>query len=132
MLWGHPEETESKREEDLERSLCGELTDHTEAALTVGADQGVDFKDLLDQACPVFAKLLRTDHGLQHGGDGVWQLLFTQPAPGGVGVSAVVTNTLLVAVGDVGAHGGQPFESRVGFLFVAVLGLVSVGWRGSI
>jgi len=26
MLWGHPEETESGREEDLERGLCGELT----------------------------------------------------------------------------------------------------------
>jgi len=84
-----------------------------EPALTMGADQGVDFEDLLDQACPVLAKLLRGDHRLQHGGDRLPLFSFAQPAPGGVGLAAVVTNALLAAIGDVGPHGDQPFQGRV-------------------
>lgn len=46
------------------------------------------------------------------------------PFPGWNWRSAVVTNALLAAIGDVGPHGGQPFQGRVGFLLLAVLGKV--------
>jgi hypothetical protein len=42
--------------------------DHPETALTMGADQGIDLKDLLDQACPIFSELLGGNFRLQHGG----------------------------------------------------------------
>ena len=44
-------------------------TDHTETALTMGADQGIHFEHFLDKSRPIAPESLGGAWGFQHGGD---------------------------------------------------------------
>ena len=54
----------------------------------------------------------------------VVMILFFPLAATDITIEAVITDHLFPLVGNMGAHGGQPFERVKYFLFLAVLGLV--------
>jgi len=57
-------------------------TDHTETALTMGADQGIHFEHFLDKSRPIAPESLGGDWGFQHDGDRVHVFPFAQSAAG--------------------------------------------------
>lgn len=96
----------------------------------MGADEGVEFQDLLNQAYPVFPKRLRRDLRLHPAWDSLALLPIAQSARGCVCVVAAVgTNARLHAIVNVDPPDGRAFQPvacprrgrgrQVGFLLLA-------------
>jgi len=92
--------------------------------LTLWAEQGIDLVNLLNQARPVPLDGLFIPLRIEDARDILIRSRLFPFSPRDIAIKTVVFDHLLALVGDVGAHGGQPFHRRKNLCGLPVFGRI--------
>lgn len=101
-----------------------DAADDPHGAPAFWAEKGIDFVDFLNQARPVSPEGLFISRRFENAGDGIVVSRILPFPPGDITVKAVVSDHLLSLVGDVGTHGGQPFQRGKNLCGLPVFGRI--------
>jgi len=93
---------------------------HAHRPLTLGAGEGVNLVDFLDEPCPVLAVPLGWFIGLQDGRDQSVLVYLLALTPTDVAVVAIVTNHLFALIGNMGTHSSEPLQRIKGLLVFSI------------
>jgi len=96
--------------------------DDAHGSLAFGANQRINLIYFLNQPCPAFPESFIVCDRFSHAGDDIICPRFFPFTPGDVAVIAVISDHLLASIGDMRAHGRQPFQSGECLLILAVPG----------